>query len=234
MAMQYRTRGFVFKKKNLGESDRVFSVFTEDYGRLELFAKAVRKIDAKLRGGIDNFFWSEVEFVQGKNRKTLTDAQVVKKASSEVYTFAAKVSSALDGALQGSEKDQPAFYLLEEVFSYIEKEPLTKEKQSLLYAYFVWNLSASQGKHPELYQCAICKGKLSSAQLLFSFKEGGLLCMSCQKNDRYAMPVSEDMIKVLRVILKKEWGTLSRLSMQKSSYISLYEFSNRALELLHS
>ena len=74
MTTRYKTRAFVFKKNDVNESDRVFSVFTDDFGRLDIFAKAIRKNVSKLRSGIDIFFFSEIEFIQGKNRKTLTDA----------------------------------------------------------------------------------------------------------------------------------------------------------------
>lgn len=79
MTTRYKTKVFVFKKNNINESDRMFSVFSDNFGRLDIFAKAIRKPVSKLRSGIDIFFLSEIEFIQGKNRKTLTDAVAVKK-----------------------------------------------------------------------------------------------------------------------------------------------------------
>ena len=71
MTLKYKTKALVFKKTDRNESDRVFSVFTENFGRLDIFAKAIRKNVSKLRSGIDIFFISDIEFIQGKNRKTL-------------------------------------------------------------------------------------------------------------------------------------------------------------------
>jgi len=79
MAAQYRTRGFVLTKEDRGEADQVFSVFTEDFGKIKIKAKSIRKIKSKLRSGIDLFCFSEVKFIQGRTVKTLTDAVVIEK-----------------------------------------------------------------------------------------------------------------------------------------------------------
>lgn len=43
MTVHYKTKGFVFKKNDANESNRIFSIFTADFGRLDIFAKAIRK-----------------------------------------------------------------------------------------------------------------------------------------------------------------------------------------------
>src|SRR3990172_1648761 len=70
----YRTQGIILKKEDRGEADRVFTVFTKDFGKLKLRAVSERKISSKLRGGLELFYLSAIEFIQGKARKTITDA----------------------------------------------------------------------------------------------------------------------------------------------------------------
>jgi len=79
MAVHYRTRGFVIKKTGRGEADQLFTIYTQDFGKLEVLGKAVRKIKSKLRGGIGLFYLSEIEFIQGKKTKTLTGAILIEK-----------------------------------------------------------------------------------------------------------------------------------------------------------
>ena len=45
MTVHYKTEGFVFKSVDRLEADRVFSVFTVDFGRIEVFGKSIRKIE---------------------------------------------------------------------------------------------------------------------------------------------------------------------------------------------
>ena len=79
MAVHYRTQGFVLRKTDLREADQVFSIYTKDFGKLKILGKAIRKIKSKLRSGADLFYLSELEFIQGKAYKTLTDAIALNK-----------------------------------------------------------------------------------------------------------------------------------------------------------
>ncbi|KPJ55867.1 hypothetical protein AMJ49_06190, partial [Parcubacteria bacterium DG_74_2] len=65
------------KKIDQGEWDRIFIIYTRDFGKLKVLARAERKIKSKLRAGLELFYLSEIEFIQGKNYKTLTNAVLI-------------------------------------------------------------------------------------------------------------------------------------------------------------
>ena len=121
MFNHYRTQGFILKKTDQGESDRIFTIFTKDFGRLELLAKAERKIKSKLRAGLELFYLSEIEFIQGKIYKTLTDAILIEKFQNlrndlgKLY-IAYKISEDLDNFVRGEEPDEKIWHLLNETF----------------------------------------------------------------------------------------------------------------------
>ncbi|MBI2041661.1 MAG: recombination protein O N-terminal domain-containing protein, partial [Candidatus Nealsonbacteria bacterium] len=77
MAVHYRTEGIFLKKSDRAESDELFFVYTKDFGGLKVLGKAIRKITSKLKGGAQPFYLSEIEFIQGKTYKTLTDAVLI-------------------------------------------------------------------------------------------------------------------------------------------------------------
>ena len=144
MATRYRAKAFVFRKNNINESDKIFSIFTEEFGQLDIFAKAIRKITSKLKSGIDIFFLSEIEFIQGKNKKTLTDAVIYEKFNRilqdlEKYKIANKIGEILDNFVKGEEKDKDIFDLLNEVFCRLDDKELTPKKCAIVYYYFFWN-----------------------------------------------------------------------------------------------
>ena len=121
MTTRYKTRAIVFRRENVNEADRNFSVFTDDFGQLDIFAKAIRKIVSKLRNGIDIFFLSEIEFIQGKSRKTLTDANTIKRfdnilSDPERFNIATDIGEVMGVFIKGQEQDQELFNLLEESF----------------------------------------------------------------------------------------------------------------------
>lgn len=228
MSIRYRTQGFIFKKEDRAEADRVFSVFTQNFGRLEIYAKAIRKINSKLKSGIDTFYLSEIEFIQGKNRKTLTDAILIKKFNNilenpEKLEISAKIAEDLSVFIKGQEKDEKLFNLINETFEKFKN--LKIEKLEILYVYFMWNFFSELGYAPEIQKCAECKDKLNPYGLYFSNKEGGIICKKCSVADRQAVKINSDVVKILRLILKNDWQTLARLKIEELSQKLLKQVS---------
>ena len=142
MTTRYKTRAIVFRRENVNEADRNFSVFTDDFGQLDIFAKAIRKIVSKLRNGIDIFFLSEIEFIQGKSRKTLTDANTIKRfdnilSDPERFNIATDIGEVMGVFIKGQEQDQELFNLLEESFCKLDDNNLQNGKYFLVYYYLI-------------------------------------------------------------------------------------------------
>jgi len=228
MAVYYRTQGFIFKNKDISEADRVFSIFTYDFGRLEVFGKAIRKITSKLRGGIEIFSFSEIEFIQGKNRKTLTDTISIKKFNNIIQEPARleichKIGDILDNFIKGQQKEELISALLNETLNKLNDQNYLSR---LTYYYFFWNFLSIMGYCPEIYKCAICGSKLNPDILYFSDNAGGIVCKNCFKVGLELEKINSDIVKILRLILKKDWQTLSRLKVGIVSQELLEKVSN--------
>jgi len=235
MFLKYRTQGLIFKKEERGEADQLFTVFTRDFGKLEVLGKAIRKISSKLGSGIEIFYLSEIEFIQGKIYKTLTDAFLIEKFQNlrkdlERLDIAYKISEDLDNFVKGEEPDEKIWQLILETFEKLNNpnlqssitERLSEGREegiffdfNLQYYYFFWNFISILGYKPELYFCPICRKKLKPEKLYFSSKEGGIICQDCSKS--FGVPsgsgieTKPEVVKILRKILEKDWKILSRL-----------------------
>lgn len=227
MTVHYRTRGFVFKKEDRAEANRNFSVFTEDYGRVEVAGKAIRKINSKLRAGIDLFNFSEIEFIQGKHSKTLTDAILINKFSIsnnlKKLKTAHQISRVIDSFLKGQEKDLEIFNLIKEILSILDEQKV--KNYDFIFFYFLWNFLSLQGYKLEVYACNVCKEKLNPYSIYFSNKEGGIICKECCRPDSASQKINSDIVKILRLILKKDWQILSKLKVDKKSVYELAQIS---------
>jgi len=246
MTTHYRTLGFVLKKTDRGESDQSFSVFTSDFGKLEITAKAIRKINSKLRSGIDIFYLSEIEFIQGKNQKTLTDAIAIEKFEGIKKDFgkiktAYRIAEALDGLIRGQEKDQKIYDLLEEVFYKLDdcaaasdarifSEPLSAPiKLEIIFYYFIWNLFSVLGYQVNLYNCALCQKKLSPQYLFFNSEEGGIICDACFLRTGKGERICPDVVKIVRLLAEKNWKIAQRLKIEESHRELLEKISENYL-----
>ncbi len=256
MALQYRTKGFIYKKRDRGEADRIFTVFTYDFGKIDIWARSIRKIDSKLKSGIDIFYLSEIEFVQGK-KKTLTDAVLIHKFSDiiinpEKSAVACKIAKVLEAFIHGQEHDHEIFALIIETFKKLNTYNLPATSYNLIFIYFLWNFFAILGYTPELSNCAHCHGKLNEKELYFSNKDGGVVCKDCHATNTLDSRISaqggpasgwrgndtavdSDVIKILRIILANKWETLLKLKINLSTQKELNNISkNYYLYLLSS
>jgi DNA repair protein RecO (recombination protein O) len=197
-----------------------------------LKAKAIRKITSKLRADIDLFYLAEIEFIQGKNNKTLTDASKIDKFNSiiknpESLAVAYQIADILDSFLRGQEKDEKTFSLLNEIFYKLSEEKYQAKNNRLLFQYFFWNFISLQGYKLEVYNCASCQQKLDPGNIYFSGKEGGVICKECINTDKDVQKINCDIVK--RIILKKDWDTFSRLKVEQPSLQLLSTILDNAL-----
>ncbi len=241
MAVHYRTQGFVLKKTDLREADQVFDIFTKDFGKLEILGRAIRKIKSKLRSGADLFYLSEVEFIQGKTYKTLTDAITIEKFKNirndlEKLKAAYKITEVADNLIRGEERDDKIWDLLGEVFNKLCDKPglspISQAYHNLIYHYFVWNLLSILGYQIDLYNCVICRKNLIPLKLYFSSEEGGIVCAACFDKTNERIDVSSEVIKILRLLLEKNWNILLRLKIQDSHKKELEIISENYLSFI--
>lgn len=213
----YRTQGFILKTEDRAEANQILTVFTKDFGKLQILAKAIRKIKSKLRGGTREFCLSEIEFIQGKTYKTLTDASLIENFNNlrkdlRKLKIAYQIAELLDNLIKGQEKDEKIWNLINEVFNKLNDRQIINRQ--LLYYYFLWNFLSILGYKPELYNCPICQKKLSPNKLYFSPKEGGIVDFNCFRKVKNGQKIESDVIKILRIFLKKDWATLSKLKIE--------------------
>jgi len=226
MFVHHRTHGFFIKKENRGEADQLFTVFTRDYGKVEILGKAIRKISSKLKQGAEIFYLSEIEFIQAKTYKTLTDAIPIDKFKDirknlKRLKIAHKISGVLDDLIKGQEADRKLWTLLLDVFQRLDNPSLLASHFLLIYYYFLWNFFAVLGYRPRLYNCSACHGKLFPDKLYFNSKEGGVICQVCFLKTKLGRKMDQGIIKILRIILDKRWQVLLKLKINSEQEKSL-------------
>jgi len=192
MATHYRTNGFIIKKTDRDEADQFFTIYTKGYGKLKILGKAIRKINSKLRSGAELFYLSDIEFIQGKNHKTLTDAILMEnfpdiRKDLGKLKIVHQIAELLDSLMTGEEKDELIWWLLCETLKKLNSLEIRNYNLEILYYYFFWNLVSLLGYRPELKPDSL-KGK----------------------------KINTDIAKILKITLNKDWSILSRLKIEPS------------------
>jgi len=237
MFTYFRTKAFFLKEKEYGEDSKIFDVFTKNFGKIKVFGKAIRKVKSKLRAGTEIFSVSEIEFIQGKIHKTLTDVVLIDKfenlkINNNKFQIVSKISKDLEKLVHGEEKDNKIWELLEKTFRRLNTNAKISDWQlKIIYYFFFYNLISILGYKPELYYCHICHKKLSKENIYLFSKKNGIICESCfQKMNKIKkkeyLNININSIKILRIILKKDWKTLQRLKIKQEDKDNLNNLLN--------
>src|SRR3972149_11627442 len=74
---EYKTEAIVIRKTKLGEADTILTFFTPHLGKIQGFARSLRKPKSKLAGHLELLTYSQVCFARGRNIDTITGSQTI-------------------------------------------------------------------------------------------------------------------------------------------------------------
>ncbi len=205
MFNRYKTESVFLTLKDRGESNKFLTAYTKDFGKIKIFAKAIRKKESKLRFGVAVFILNEIEFIEGRSYRTLTDVKILdnfKEIKKDLIKtiYAHKACEELDMLTREEEKDEEIWTLFKSFLKDLDQKEVSGK--SLVYYYFIWNLFSLLGYSPELYNCVFCSKKVKKGPVYFSFKEGGITGSCCFKKEEDIFLIGEDEIKALRILIE--------------------------------
>jgi DNA repair protein RecO (recombination protein O) len=212
MHQHYKTKGFVLAKKNSGEADQIFVLYTQDFGKIEVVGKAIRKITSKLKAGLDVFYFIEVEFIQGKKQKILTDAILIEKFSAILkderkISILAQIFKIIEKLTTSEGKDEKIWNLVVLVVEKLSVGDVSNNE--IIFHYFLWNFFALLGYSPELYSCPVCNKKLLPETFFLSPHHGGVICWQCCKQAKQESQqflfgeVTVNTVKLIRFLVNQ-------------------------------
>jgi DNA repair protein RecO (recombination protein O) len=236
MFVHHRTRAIVLKKVDHKENDQLFTLYTKDFGKINVIGRGIRKISSKLRPSIDIFYLTKIEFVRGKTYNTLIGVNLLDNFN-RIHGDLSKLSTAhtisdvLDELIYSKEKEDKLWTLISDMFDKLEQGNFTAASLKLFYFWFLWKLFSVLGYKPKLYKCASCNETLKPRELHFNSAQGGVVCSSCFKLTG-GLDISLETIKMLRVIIEDGWSKTDRLKIKKEYLEDLQRISENYLNYL--
>ncbi len=227
MFTRYKTEAIFLKKYQRFEADEYLIVYTEDFGKMGVTGKSIRKIKSKLKSGARLFCYSEIEFIRGRYYNILTDTDKVngfsdiKKSLGKLST-SFKMASLFDSFLPEEEKDERLWLFLKKSFRILDEMELRlkngekSEDLRRFYYYFAFKFLELAGYKPEVNCCVVDKRSEVSA---FSPREGGLLCKVCSKNikDPLEVGIKPEDRDFLKAVSESDMENFLRRNLQFSN-----------------
>ena len=125
----YLTEGVILKKKDFGEADRLFWIYTEKFGMIMASAKGVRLEKSKLRGNLDIFTYGEYAVISSKDFWKLVDAREITSTSLNRNSFErvnifAKIAGLMARMIKGEERNEEMWNQLKNLFLKLFSAPI--------------------------------------------------------------------------------------------------------------
>jgi DNA repair protein RecO (recombination protein O) len=196
MSRTYKATGINLKAQVLGESDKIVTVLTREFGLIRAVAPGARKHSSSLGGRSGMFVVNELLIAKGRSLDKITQAQTLKtypglakdlgKLAASQYLAEIVLCQAL------SEQPQEELYeIFNEHLSRLEALPKTEVSSILAYlAHGIFHLLALAGLTPQVQVCCLTQRPLIPDftdprwQVGFSIPAGGTVCLENWERSR--------------------------------------------------
>ncbi|MGH2508248.1 MAG: DNA repair protein RecO [Ktedonobacteraceae bacterium] len=229
----YASEAIVLKRRDLGEADRVVTLFTPYKGKFSAVAKGARRPVSKLAGHLELLSCSQLQIALGRNLDIITQAEVRENflhLRSELWhmTCGFYLVELVDRFVEERVLHAEIYALLLETLRYLDADASALEQQraqdegasatpyvygktSLLLRYFELHLLTAVGYAPSLHSCVSCTSELLPQENGFKASLGGVLCPQC--SHLWERHLSLNAFKVLRYLQDKPWREAARVRL---------------------
>lgn len=197
----YRTPAIILKRFDLGEADRLLTLLTPQYGKLEAVAKGARKLTSHKTGHVELFTRADMLINRGRdldviNQCEMTAAYLPLREDLVRGAYANYCAELLDRFTSSGEDDGAGrlFALFDATLQRLCDAGDTR----LAVRYFELHLLDIVGFRPELARCVIGGETIQPEDQYFSYAEGGVVCPKDAMRGTGTISVSMRALKVMR------------------------------------
>lgn len=191
---KYNTRAVVLKNIKYKDSDKIFTLFTKEFGKISSIARGVRKISSRRGGNLDTLNLVSVNiredssgFKNIEEVRTLESFKTIKKDLSK----SAKAYYIVELVHRATEEDEQfsgIFDLLVKSLKALDKNGYSGD---LFVTYFEINLMKLLGYQLTLDRCRKCDRFLDKSWKKYTFNvENGAI--ECEKCSRFGVEISRE------------------------------------------
>lgn len=215
MNKTYNTCGIVLNQKDWRENDRLFSVYTKDFGKLQLSGIGMKKIKSKLAGHLASFGVVDLLIAKSKVCDKIAGAHLAVPFDFDLSTdflYLSVIYEILEKSISQQQPDQQIWLLL---INSMKRLKLAKniDEKKFVTIFFLYNLLRLLGYLPQLNYCLKCQK--SNKSFVFSLSENGLLCSDCQSSvDKDIILISQKLIDFLTILISE--NKLPQIVIKKS------------------
>ncbi len=222
-----KASAIVLRSLDYGESDRIITFYTDDFGKLTGIAKGARRSKRRFPNALELFSLSNILFSirSGGGMALIESCDVINhysgiRANLEKTLVASYFIDLTAQFTSEGKKNRNLFQLLQNSLEIIDAGNCSDTITRL----FELHLLKLKGFEPVLDRCIICKTPVNEIEiayrtrpLLFSLSGGGIKCPKCNSDNKHSIPISIGTIMTLLMGKEMEISKIHRLTLSSQA-----------------
>ncbi len=162
----YHTHGFILSSRNMGEANKMLTIYTREMGLVRAFAQGVRFHKSKLRFTLQDFSYVNIDLVRGRELWRVTSARHISSfplARSNILALIlmTRVSKLLERLCTGESPNENIFDDFIQALYLLDSDDISSSSREALELHLVLRIMNSLGY--------ICDSDILSKYLCSSF-----------------------------------------------------------------
>ena len=200
-ARVYKSPAIVLRQRKLGDTDKIITLYTANYGKVDAVAKGVRRVTSRLAGHVEPLNHGAYLIAHGRNLDIITQAQTI-ETFRPLHEDLARLSHALyvaellDRGTEERAENRALYELLLQTLARLSQAG----DLGMTVRFFEMSLLAQLGYRPELDRCSNCHRQLAAEGNSWTPAAGGAVCPDCRPADMTLRPLSVNALRLLRLL----------------------------------
>lgn len=226
MIRREKVEALVFSRRNVGDADRLVTLFSKDHGLMRVLAKGVRSVPSR-RGCHLEPFTNILALVTGEQGRCFLTASETNDYfhalhdDQDALMRVHLITRVVIGLLNEGDKQGHLYDVLKDCWSVLPS--CERTKRSLLEIAIYLAVLKITGYFPQLKSCRVCKSQQVDEAVVLDESLGGWACLGCRVSLATATKsITKDGLKILRYLAVYPEKAL-RVSVDKHVVLQLEE-----------
>ncbi len=226
--MTISTKGLVIREQTIGESDRLVTILTADYGLVRAFVRGAKQMKNRLASSTSLLAYSDFSLYHGKDAFVVDNAvpvEVFFDLRHDIVRLAlAQYFAQL--AYELGEEEQPAPEMLSVLLNSLHLMCNSNKDLRIIKSAVEFRFMSLGGYMPSILACAKCN-TYETDIMFFDTMDGCIYCENCRKEGAITCP--KNVITAIRFICLTEPKKIFSFSLPDDSLTLLSEISEKYL-----
>lgn len=214
--MLEKCEGIVIKSINYGETNKIVTLYTREWGKVGVMVRGAKKTNSRLASVTQPFVYGHFLVQRSNGLGLLQQGDIVssmRRLKEDIFltAYASYIVELTDKCTEEKKPNPFHFELLYQTLNFMNEE-YDKEILANIYEMKMLNVL---GQYPTLDKCTFCGA--TEGHFSFSIREGGLLCHRCIDRDPYHYKISPTAVKLLRIFYHLDIARLGNISVKETT-----------------